>query len=111
MDELGFGGWRVAWLELLNNNINPYSDFKALNFAGGKQQRVVLNVKDGKADAGSVRTDMLERMAAAGKIKLSDFKVISKKQQKIFLLCIARSCILSGYFQQQRLWIIILRQK
>lgn len=84
VDELGFGGWRVAWMELLNNEINPYSDFKTLNFAGGKQQRVVYHVQSGKADAGSVRTDMLERMAAAGKINLIDFKVIGQKKTKNF---------------------------
>lgn len=80
VDELGFGGWRVAWRELLQNNINPYTDFKYLRFAGGKQQKVVYSVKDGKVDAGSVRTDMLERMAAAGKIKLSDFKVLGARK-------------------------------
>ena len=84
VDELGFGGWRVAWRELLKNNINPYTDFKYLRFAGGKQQKVVYSVKDGKVDAGSVRTDMLERMAADGKIKLSDFKVLGARKTAEF---------------------------
>lgn len=84
VDELGFGGWRVAWRELLQNNINPYTDFKYLRFAGGKQQKVVYSVKDGKVDAGSVRTDMLERMVAAGKIKLSDFKVLGARKTADF---------------------------
>ena len=84
VDELGFGGWRVAWRELLENNINPFSDFKEIKFAGGKQQRVVYAVRDGKVDAGSVRTDMLERMSAAGKINLNEFKAIGKKETKGF---------------------------
>lgn len=84
VDELGFGGWRVAWSELLKNNINPYNDFKVLHFAGGKQQKVVYDVRDGKADAGSVRTDMLERMAEAGKINLGDFKAIAEKKTEKF---------------------------
>lgn len=79
VDELGFGGWRVAWRELLLNDINPYSDFEKLLFAGGKQQKVVYAVRDGKADAGSVRTDMLERMASKGTIRLEDFKVLNNK--------------------------------
>ena len=83
-DELGFGGWRVAWREFLDNDINPYTDFKELRFAGGKQQKVVYDVRDGKADAGTVRTDMLERMAASGKIKLDNFKVIGKKTTEGF---------------------------
>lgn len=84
VDELGFGGWRVAWRELLKNNINPYSDFKEVHFAGGKQQKVVYAVRDGKVDAGSVRTDMLERMAASGKIDLNNYKVIGKKETEGF---------------------------
>ena len=84
VDELGFGGWRVAWHELLENKINPYSDFKEVRFAGGKQQNVVYAVRDGLVDAGSVRTDMLERMAASGKIKLHNFKVLGLKKSEGF---------------------------
>ena len=84
VDQLGFGGWRVAWLELLRNDINPYLDFKALRFAGGAQQKVVLSVRNGSVDAGSVRTDMLERMSAAGKINLEDFKIIGGRETEGF---------------------------
>ena len=84
VDELGFGGWRVAWLELLKNNINPYTDFSELHFAGGIQQNVVYAVRDKKVAAGSVRTDMLERMAASGKININDFKVLAQKESKDF---------------------------
>jgi len=83
-DELGFGGWRVAWRELLKNNINPYSDFNKILFAGGLQQKVVYAVRDGTVDAGSVRTDMLERLAAENKINLSDFKILAPKHSEDF---------------------------
>ncbi len=83
-DELGFGGWRMAWRELLAHKINPYHDFKTLRFAGGIQQRVVHAVLNKTVDAGSVRTDMLERMAQDGKITLSDVKVIGQKQAEDF---------------------------
>lgn len=83
-DELGFGGWRVAWREFLNNSINPYTDFKELRFAGGKQPDVVYEVEKGNADAGSVRTDMLERLAESGKINLADFKVIGARKTEGF---------------------------
>lgn len=79
-DELGFGGWRVAWREMLTQGVDPYHDMKQLMFGGGKQQNVVYAVRDGRADAGSVRTDMLERMAAAGDIRLKEFKVIGGRQ-------------------------------
>lgn len=84
VDELGFGGWRVAWQEFLKNDINPYTDFKEVRFAGGKQQKVVYAVRDGNIDAGSVRTDMLERLATSGKIDLNDYKVIGSKQTEGF---------------------------
>lgn len=84
VDEIGFGGWRVAWFELLKNNIDPYADFKELRFGGGIQPNVVNAVLSGKVDAGSVRTDMLERMAAKGKISLSDIKAINLQQSSNF---------------------------
>ncbi|MFK5915486.1 MAG: PhnD/SsuA/transferrin family substrate-binding protein [Woeseiaceae bacterium] len=84
VDELGFGGWRVAWYELLQNNINPFTDFSELHFAGGKQQNVVFEVRDKIVAAGSVRTDTLERMAAEGKINLNDYKVIGQRKTEKF---------------------------
>jgi len=38
---------------------------------------VVFAVRDGKVDAGTVRTDTLERMVAEGKINRSDFKILN----------------------------------
>ena len=84
VDELGFGGWRVAWLELLENDINPYTDFTELHFAGGNQQDVVYAVRDKIVAAGSVRTDTLERMAASGKININNFKILAQKKSKNF---------------------------
>jgi len=83
-DDIGFGGWRVAWLELMKNNIDPFKDFKEVRFAGGIQQKVVRAVLEGKVDAGSVRTDMLERMASKNEIKMEDFKVLGLKHQRDF---------------------------
>jgi len=80
VDELGFGGWRLAWSELLKNGVDPYRDLKELRFAGGNQKNVVRSVLRGEVDAGSVRTDTLEGMAAAGEIKLSAFKVLGAKK-------------------------------
>lgn len=84
VDEQGFGGWRVTWHELLAKGIDPYKDFKQLSFAGGIQPNVVYAVRDGKFDAGTVRTDMLERMAESGKIQLDTFKVLEPKEIKNF---------------------------
>jgi len=83
-DEQGFGGWRIAWRELVRNGVNPYQECKHLSFGGGIQQNVVYAVRDRKVDAGSVRTDMLERMAEKGEIQLTDFKVLGAKQTEGF---------------------------
>ena len=74
-----FGGWRVAVRELLNEGFDVYEEAKQIGFSGGIQQDVVNIVRLGNADVGVVRTDMLERMAESGLIKLDDFKIINKK--------------------------------
>ena len=75
VEENGLGGWRAAWREFKDKGIDPYHDFKELRF-GGTHDAVVYAVRDGEVDAGSVRTDTLERMAIEGKINLGDFHVI-----------------------------------
>lgn len=84
VSEPAFGGWQTAWLELLEHGIDPYKDLKQILFAGGIQPDVVYAVRDGKADAGVVRTDMLEGMARAGKIDLRYFRILNSKQDKSF---------------------------
>jgi len=73
--ETSFGGWRMAWRELKEHGIYPYKDFAKLEF-GGTHDAVVYAVKKGKVDAGTVRTDTLERMQLEGKINVRDFYVI-----------------------------------
>jgi len=75
VSERSLGGWRAAWRELKSKGIDPYKDFADLSF-GGTHDAVVYAVRDGRADAGCVRTDTLERMAAEGKIDISDFHFI-----------------------------------
>ncbi|MBN1592874.1 MAG: phosphate/phosphite/phosphonate ABC transporter substrate-binding protein [Candidatus Coatesbacteria bacterium] len=73
-----FGGWQMAYKEMLDAGIDPFKDCTSLQF-GGKHDNVVLAVQNGAIDAGTVRTDTLERMAAEGLVDLSEFKIISKK--------------------------------
>lgn len=74
-----FGGWWMAWRELAAQKIDVKHDL-TLNFAG-TQDQVVLDVRDGKADAGTVRTGLLEDMAAGGKIKLADFRLLNEQKE------------------------------
>ena len=78
-----FGGWQMAYMELLSQGIDPFKDFSKLEF-GGKHDNVVLAIQNGVVDAGTVRTDTLERMAASGIIELSEFKIISSKKHGDF---------------------------
>ena len=73
--ETSFGGWQTAWRELKDCDIDPYKDFADLQF-GGTHDAVVYAVVEGRVDAGTVRTDTLERMVAEGKIELNDFRII-----------------------------------
>jgi signal transduction histidine kinase len=75
VDKTSLGGWRMAWGEMKRNGIDPYGDLSSLEFAENHQD-VVHAVQSGRVDAGTVRTDTLERMAAAGEISMRDFKVI-----------------------------------
>ena len=84
-EENSFGGWRMAWREFHAANIDPYHDFKELEFAG-THDGVVLAVRDRKADAGTARSGILEAMAKEGTIKLDEFKVINQKHDDQFNL-------------------------
>ena len=79
VSEPAFGGWQTAWLELLNHGLNPYRDLKELLFAGGIQSKVIISVLEGKADAGVVRTDQLERMTKNGDIDLRYIRVLNNR--------------------------------
>lgn len=74
-NEKSFGGWHAVWKELKDHDIDPYNDFTNLQFIGSHDE-VVYAVRDGKVDAGSIRTNTLERMEIEGKININDFKVL-----------------------------------
>lgn len=85
VSEPAFGGWRVAWLEMLGQGFDPYSDLKFVSFAESRTQpEVVMAVLEGKVDIGIVRTDLLERMEADGKIDMRFLRVINNKGVKEF---------------------------
>ncbi len=74
-----FGGAQMAWRLLMDNGINPETDCAKFMF-GNKHDNVVLAVKNGACDVGSVRSDTMERMADEGKISLADFRIINQMQ-------------------------------
>ncbi len=83
VDASSLGGWLAAKVELKQNGIDAEKDFKTLSF-GGSHYAVVNAVLGGEADAGTVRTDTLERMAKVGKIQMSDIRVLNPKSHMTF---------------------------
>jgi phosphate/phosphite/phosphonate ABC transporter binding protein len=79
VQDTSFGGWQMAYKEFVDHGIDPAEDFASLDF-GGTHDNVVYAVQNGDVDAGTVRTDTLERMAAAGDIDLQEFKVLNRKK-------------------------------
>lgn len=83
VEEHSFGGWIMAYRELRDHGISPYEDLHSLRF-GGTHDAVVYAVLDGKVDAGTVRTDILERMAEEGSINLDSFTVLNEHHHEIY---------------------------
>ncbi|MGD8542854.1 MAG: phosphate/phosphite/phosphonate ABC transporter substrate-binding protein, partial [Desulfobacteraceae bacterium] len=73
-----FGGWIMCWRELYRLGLEPLHFFATLEY-GNTHDAVVYAVRDGLVDAGTVRTDTLERMAAAGSIRLDEFRIIGER--------------------------------
>lgn len=79
-----FGGFQMAWRELKRVGIDPFKDFSNLKFMGFPQDNIVKNVRDGKVDAGTVRTDTLERMIKSGQINANDFRILNPQNKPGF---------------------------
>lgn len=81
--ETSLGGWRAAKRELVEAGLDPHHDLLELEF-GNSHDRVVKAVEQGDFDAGTVATDVLERMASEGTINLKNFRVINPQVRAEF---------------------------
>ena len=82
VDASSLGGWLMARRLLRRQGMEP-EDLGGLSF-GGTHDAVVAAVREGRAAAGTVRSDTLERMAAEGKIDLDDFRIIHPRYPSRF---------------------------
>jgi len=82
-----FGAYQMQAYELLQAGIDP-GDIR-FTFTGLPQDKVVEAVQRGEVDAGFIRTGTLEAMAAAGKIRLEDFRGIGLKPAHNFPLLLS----------------------
>lgn len=83
VDRNSLGGWIAAYRELKERKIDPFRDFASLEFVGTHDE-VLRAVLSGSADAGTVRTDTLERMQAEGNIDIRDLYVINEHKDDAF---------------------------
>ncbi len=68
----------MAYKTIKDAGIDPFTDFSKVEF-GGKHDNVIFAIQNEAVEAGTVRTDTLERMVASGAIAMEDFKVINKQ--------------------------------
>ncbi len=78
VDSNSFGGWVMAQKELYDHGITK-DDFSDFTFFGSHDS-VLMALKNGQIDAGTVRTDTLEQMAKEGSIDLNAYRVLAEKQ-------------------------------
>ncbi len=71
-------GFRAAWAEFLDRGMDPFKDTKLL-FVGFPVEGVVEAVRSGRADAGIIRSCLLEKLIAEGEVKPDEFRVIARK--------------------------------
>lgn len=83
VEETSFGGWQMAFKEIIDSGIDPGKDFAELIFIGN-HDNVALAVQNEAVDAGTVRTDTLERMQGEGLIDMEDLKVLARKDHAGF---------------------------
>jgi two-component system sensor histidine kinase TtrS len=78
VDATSLGGYQMAWREMRAQGIEPMEDFASVQF-GGTHDQVVMAVREGRVDAATVRTDILERMAQDHIIDLDEFHIINRQ--------------------------------
>ena len=76
--EKAFGGWRMAVREIRRRGLEPEKFLGEVRFLG-PQPNIAMAVRNGDLDAGTVRTDTLERMQLRGKIRMEDFKILNRQ--------------------------------
>ncbi|MHB8166416.1 MAG: sensor histidine kinase [Sulfuricella sp.] len=72
-----FGGYQIAARELLEAGVDPEHDLANLQFTGFPVQKIVYAVRAGRADAGIIRTCLLEQMIRGGEIDAGELRVLA----------------------------------
>lgn len=83
VDKTSLGGFQMALREMKIAGIDPIDDLAEITF-GGIHDKVVTSILNGLADVGTIRTGILESMAANGQIDMDDFKIIHEQFSPLF---------------------------
>ena len=78
VDPQSFGGWHAAYYEFVKKGIYPLEDFASITFAG-THDNVIYKVLKRQVDAGTVRTETIEKMVQEGKIDRDAIKILNPK--------------------------------
>ena len=74
-----FGGFQMAWRELVDHDINPFKDFRELKFAGFPQDKIVYAVESNQVDAATVRAETFAHMAKLNLINPDNFRILNQQ--------------------------------
>ncbi|MBS3800802.1 MAG: EAL domain-containing protein, partial [Thioalkalivibrio sp.] len=78
------GGWLAGYETLLDAGVDPHEDLKELTFTGMPHDRVVEAVLAGEADAGMVRTGVLEGLVREGRLDSAALRVLEPREDTGF---------------------------
>ncbi len=79
-----FGGYQIAAREMLEAGVDPEHDLAKLQFTGFPIQKIVHAVRAGRADAGIIRTCVLEQMIGSGELGARELRVLAPVATKGF---------------------------
>ena len=82
-DTKGFGGWQVHLREARNAGVELARDLGGV-LELQNQDKVIESVLDGTADAGFIRSDLIESKVAAGSLDASRLQIIGARQTANF---------------------------
>ncbi|MEC9368449.1 MAG: PhnD/SsuA/transferrin family substrate-binding protein [Pseudomonadota bacterium] len=76
-----FGGFQMAWYEFHLQGIDPFKDLASIRYIGFPQDAIVDAVISGEADAGVVRSGLIEAMTAEGRLEKDSVRALLDNTQ------------------------------
>ena len=79
----GTGGWLIGYDTLRTHNVDPIKDGNRVIFTG-KQEKVLQNILQNRADIGIIRTGLLEQWHKEKKLDLQNLNIINQQDYVSF---------------------------